>query len=230
MSTYDFQKGEILLVDKPLKWTSFDVVKKLRWQLKNKLGVKKIKVGHAGTLDPLATGLLVICTGKKTKEINDFIVEDKVYTGTIKVGSTTPSYDLESEINETFKTGHINAVLLENARQHFIGEQQQTAPIFSAKKVNGVRAYELARKGEEVVLKSNTITIKDFKIESETFPDLKFYVNCSKGTYIRSLANDFGKQLGSGAHLTELRRTKSGEFTIENAKSIEEWIEIIQNN
>ena len=230
MSTYDFQKGEILLVDKPLEWTSFDVVKKLRWQLKNKLGIKKIKVGHAGTLDPLATGLLVICTGKKTKEINDFIVEDKVYTGTIKVGSTTPSYDLESEINETFETSHINTELLETARQHFIGEQQQTAPIFSAKKVNGVRAYELARKGEEVVLKSNTITIKDFKIEVETFPDLKFYVNCSKGTYIRSLANDFGKQLNSGAHLTELRRTKSGEFTIENAKTVEEWIEIIQNN
>jgi len=225
---YDFQAGETLLVDKPLHWTSFDVVNKLRWNLKRSLGVKNIKVGHAGTLDPLATGLLIICTGKNTKIIDGLISEDKTYTGTILVGKTTPSYDLETEYNETFPTEHITPELVEEVRLSFLGEQQQVPPIFSAKQVDGKRAYDLARAGKEVVLKSNTIQINDFQISMERFPEIDFSISCSKGTYIRSIASDFGKKLKSGGTLIELRRTKSGNFDVENARSVDQWIETIQ--
>lgn len=225
---YEFQAGETLLVDKPLHWTSFDVVNKLRWNLKRSLGVKNIKVGHAGTLDPLATGLLIICSGKKTKIIDGLISEDKTYTGTILVGKTTPSYDLETEYNETFPIDHITPELVEQVRVSFFGEQQQVPPIFSAKQVDGKRAYDMARAGKEVVLKSNTIRINDFQISMERFPEIDFSISCSKGTYIRSIASDFGKKLNSGGTLIALRRTKSGNFDVENARSVDEWIEIIQ--
>ncbi len=223
----DFQEGEIILIDKPLTWTSFDVVNKIRWNIKQKLGVKKIKVGHAGTLDPLATGLLIICTGKNTKIIDSIQAEEKTYTGTILLGKTTPSYDLESEYNEEFPTEHITKELMEQVRSTFLGEIQQVPPIFSAKQVDGKRAYDLARAGKEVVLKANTITIKDFKINGGRFPEIDFEIVCSKGTYIRSIASDFGQKLNSGGTLIALRRTKSGDFSIENALTVEACIEKI---
>lgn len=224
---YDFQQGEILLIDKPYTWTSFDVVNKLRWNIKRKLGVKNIKVGHAGTLDPLATGLLIICTGKNTKLIEGIQADEKTYTGTILLGKTTPSYDLETEYNETFPTTHITAELIEEARLSFLGEQQQVPPIFSAKQVDGKRAYESARAGKEITLKANTIHISDFKIDASRFPEIDFEISCSKGTYIRSIAFDFGQKLNSGATLIALRRTASGNFNIQDALSVDEMIERI---
>ncbi|HIP32634.1 MAG TPA: tRNA pseudouridine(55) synthase TruB [Crocinitomicaceae bacterium] len=225
----EFSKGTTILVDKPLNWTSFDVVNKLRWHLRKRLGIKKLKVGHAGTLDPLATGLLVLCIGKHTKLINDLMVGEKTYTGTILLGKTTPSYDLESEFNEEFPTDHINEALLEEVRASFLGEQLQTPPIFSAKKIDGKRAYELAREGKEVKMRVNTITIHDFKINTSSFPKVNFEITCSKGTYIRAIAHDFGKKLNSGGTLIELRRTKSGKQNIEDAKTVEEWIDFIES-
>ena len=219
-----FAEGSTIIVDKPYTWTSFDVVNKIRWNLKQALGIKKIKVGHAGTLDPLATGLLILCIGKNTKLIDELMVGEKTYTGTILLGKTTPSYDLETEYNEEFPINHITPELIEEVRQSFIGEQQQVPPIFSAKQVDGKRAYDLARAGKEVVLKSNTITISDFKVSLERFPEIDFEISCSKGTYIRSIAYDFGKALQSGGCLTALRRTKSGDLSIENAKSVDDWI------
>ncbi len=219
-----FAEGSTIIVDKPYTWTSFDVVNKIRWNLKQALGVKKIKVGHAGTLDPLATGLLILCIGKHTKLIDELMVGEKTYTGTILLGKTTPSYDLETEYNEDFPTNHITPELIEEVRKSFIGEQQQVPPIFSAKQVDGKRAYDLARAGKEVVLKSNTITISDFKVNLDRFPEVDFEISCSKGTYIRSIAYDFGKALQSGGCLTALRRTKSGDLSIENAKSVDDWI------
>lgn len=219
-----FAEGSTIIVDKPYTWTSFDVVNKIRWNLKQALGIKKIKVGHAGTLDPLATGLLILCIGKNTKLIDELMVGEKTYTGTILLGKTTPSYDLETEYNEEFPINHITPELIEEVRQSFIGEQQQVPPIFSAKQVDGKRAYDLARAGKEVVLKSNTITISDFKVNLERFPEIDFEISCSKGTYIRSIAYDFGKALQSGGCLTALRRTKSGDLSIENAKSVDDWI------
>jgi tRNA pseudouridine55 synthase len=229
MSELDFQSGEVLLVDKPLEWTSFDVVNKLRWNIKRKLGVKKIKVGHAGTLDPLATGLLIICTGKFTKRIEEFQAEEKTYTGTILLGKTTASYDLESEYNAEFPIEHITKEQMEEVRLSFLGEQQQIPPIFSAKQVDGKRAYELARAGKEITLKSNTIQISDFKIDSNRFPEIDFEISCSKGTYIRSIAHDFGLKLNSGGTLIALRRTASGNFLVENAKDVDTWINLISN-
>jgi len=229
IKTYDFRKGEVLLVDKPLHWTSFDIVNKLRYPLKKKYNIKRFKVGHAGTLDPLATGLLVICTGKMTKQINGFVVDDKEYTGVIQLGSTTPSYDLESEIDHVFPTEHITQASIDKITKQFVGEIKQTPPIFSAKKVDGKRAYELARKGIEVQLKANDITITSLDLKLIDKDQVEFTVNCSKGTYIRSLANDIGKALNSGGHLIELRRTRSGEFKTEDAKSVNEWVEIINN-
>ncbi|MBL4863073.1 MAG: tRNA pseudouridine(55) synthase TruB [Crocinitomicaceae bacterium] len=225
----EFAAGSTILVDKPLNWTSFDVVNKIRWHLKQKLGVKKIKVGHAGTLDPLATGLLVICIGEHTKQINDLMVGDKTYTGKILLGKTTPSYDLESEFDNTFPVDHITEPTLEEVRLNFLGEQDQVPPIFSAKQVNGKRAYDLARAGLEVKLKANRIQIFDFKIDSSQFPEIAFELTCSKGTYIRSIAHDFGKKLDSGGTLIELRRIRSGEQTIEKSKTVEEWIDFIRN-
>jgi tRNA pseudouridine55 synthase len=229
MSELDFQSGEVLLVDKPLEWTSFDVVNKLRWNIKRKLGVKKIKVGHAGTLDPLATGLLIICTGKFTKRIEEFQAEEKTYTGTILLGKTTASYDLESEYNAEFPIEHITKEQMEEVRLSFLGEQQQIPPIFSAKQVDGKRAYELARAGKEITLKSNSIQISDFKIDSSRFPEIDFEISCSKGTYIRSIAHDFGLKLNSGGTLIALRRTASGNFLVENAKDVDTWINLISN-
>lgn len=224
----EFIDGKTILVDKPYTWTSFDVVNKIRWNLKQSLGVKKIKVGHAGTLDPLATGLLIICTGKHTKLIDEYMGGEKTYTGTILVGKTTPSYDLETEYDQDFPTDHITPELIEEVRKTFLGEQQQIPPIFSAKQVDGKRAYDLARAGKEVVLKSNTIHVSDFKVSMERFPEIDFEISCTKGTYIRSIAFDFGKRLNSGGVLIALRRTKSGDLSIAESKTVDEWIEEIR--
>ncbi len=223
----DFIEGEIILVDKPLNWTSFDVVNKVRYTLKKKLELKKIKVGHAGTLDPLATGLLVLCSGKKTKIINQFIQEDKSYDGIIQLGATTPSYDLETSIDQTFPTTHINEELVEKIRLHFLNATTQVPPIFSAKRINGRRAYDYARNNESIKLEPNVIKVYELKLELFDQNQLKFEIRCSKGTYIRSLARDIGEALKSGAHLSKLRRTKSGYFLLKDAKSIEDWIQII---
>ncbi len=225
----DFQEGFTMLVDKPYKWTSFDAVNKLRWNIKNKLGVKKIKVGHAGTLDPLATGLLVICTGKNTKLIESFTADEKSYTGTFLLGKTTPSYDLESEYNAEYPTDHITPEMLEEVRKSFIGVQQQVPPIFSAKQVDGQRAYDLARAGKDVTLKANTVEIMDFQVNADRFPEIDVFIKCSKGTYIRSIAHDFGVALNSGATMIALRRTASGPFKIEDSKTVDEWIDYIKN-
>ena len=225
----DFLEGCTIVVDKPYTWTSFDVVNKIRWNLKQALGIKNIKVGHAGTLDPLATGLLIICTGKNTKLIDQIMVGEKTYTGTILLGKTTPSYDLETEYNQEFPVEHITSDSVEEVRKSFLGEIQQVPPIFSAKQVDGKRAYDLARAGKEVILKSNTIHISAFILSMERFPEIDFEISCSKGTYIRSIAYDFGKALNSGGVLTSLRRTKSGDFSLEKAKSVDEWIEFIRN-
>ena len=211
---FNFQNGEIILIDKELNWTSFDVVSKLRNSIKKKLDLKKIKVGHAGTLDPLATGLLIICTGKMTKRIEEFSCLNKTYTGKITIGSTTPSYDLETKPNVYYPTDHINEELILNTAKKFIGKILQKPPIFSAVKKDGVRLYKLARRGVDVKVEKREITIHDFTITSINFPEIEFSVCCSKGTYIRSLANDFGKELGSGAHLSELRRTSIGEYSV----------------
>lgn len=222
-----YQNGEILFIDKPLEWTSFQVVNKLRWHLKQHFKIRKIKVGHAGTLDPLATGLLIICTGKKTKEINEYQGQIKTYTGTITLGAITPSYDLETAINETFETTHITEELIHKTTQQFTGEIDQKPPIFSAIKQQGKRLYEHARKGEAVEIPSRKITINEFKITQINMPNIDFQVSCSKGTYIRSLAYDFGKALHSGAHLSTLRRTKIGEFSVDNALSLDAFIETL---
>lgn len=220
----DFKNGQVLLIDKPLHWTSFQAVNKLRWAIKQSFKIKKIKVGHAGTLDPLATGLLVICTGKMTKQINTFQGQEKEYTGTITIGSTTPSYDLETEIDQRFSTTDITEQLIHETTNQFIGTIEQLPPVFSAIKKDGKRLYEFARAGETVEIKSRQIQISEFEITDINDLELKFRVVCSKGTYIRSLAHDFGKALNSGAHLSELRRTRIGDFKVENALSPEEFI------
>ena len=225
----EFSEGSTIIVDKPLNWTSFDVVNKIRWNLKQALKVKKIKVGHAGTLDPLASGLLILCIGKHTKLIDSIMVGEKTYSGSILLGKTTPSYDLETEFNQDFETNHITNELLESVRLTFLGEIQQVPPIFSAKQIDGQRAYDLARAGKEVELKANTVYISDFKITNNRFPEIDFEISCSKGTYIRSIAHDFGKALNSGGTLIKLRRTNSGDYSINEAKSVEEWIQIIRN-
>ena len=220
----DFQEGKVLLIDKPLHWTSFQVVNKLRWEIRRAFKIKKIKVGHAGTLDPLATGLLVICTGKMTKNIDTFQAQIKEYTGTFVLGSTTPSYDLETEIDHTFPTEHLTEALIRNATSQFIGEISQFPPVFSALKKDGKRLYEFARAGEAVDIPSRQVHISAFEITRINNLEVDFRVVCSKGTYIRSLANDFGKALNSGAHLSVLRRTKIGDFDVKNAVGVEEFI------
>ena len=225
MNIDDFKNGQTILVDKPLNWTSFQVVNKLRWVIRKKFNIKKIKVGHAGTLDPLATGLLIICTGKFTKKINEFQAETKEYTGTITLGATTPSYDLETEIDKTFPLEHLSEKKIKETTKLFLGEIDQTPPIYSAIKKDGVRLYELARKGETTEIKSRKITIFEFVITKIEMPNVDFRVVCSKGTYIRSLANDFGEALKTGAHLSALRRTKSGNFDVNNSITPEEFIE-----
>ncbi len=224
MTEEDFKNGQVLLIDKPLKWTSFQVVNKIRWEIKQRFNLKKIKVGHAGTLDPLASGLLIICTGKFTKKINEFQAQQKEYTGTFTLGGTTPSYDLETEINNTFSTKHINTKLVQEAVQHFIGEIEQKPPIFSAIKKDGKRLYEHARAGEIVQIKSRKVSIHSFKILNFVAPNINVEISCSKGTYIRSIAHDFGIALKSGAHLSQLRRTKIGDYNVKNAETIEEFI------
>lgn len=228
MTVEDFLNGQVLLIDKPLEWTSFQAVNKIRWHIKKKFGLKKIKVGHAGTLDPLATGLLIICTGKETKNIATYQGLIKEYTGTFTLGSTTPSYDLETAIEKTYPTEHITEEMLTKATLNFIGEINQKPPLFSAIKKNGKRMYELARKGETVEIESRKISISEFKLTTIKMPSIDFKVICSKGTYIRSLANDFGKVLNSGAHLSALRRTKIGEFSVEDALSISQFIEELE--
>ena len=225
MTAEDYQKGQVLLIDKPLEWTSFQAVNKLRWEIKQRFKIKKIKVGHAGTLDPLATGLLIICTGKQTKQIETYQGQIKEYTGTFTIGATTPSYDLETEIDKNFPTEHITEELLKETVHQFIGKIQQKPPIFSAIKKDGKRLYELARKGETTEIKARTVTIFEFEITKINLPEVEFRVICSKGTYIRSLAYDFGLALNSGAHLSALRRTKIGDFSVDNATSIEGFIE-----
>jgi tRNA pseudouridine55 synthase len=224
----DYQAGTTVLIDKPYKWTSFDVVNKMRWNLKQKLGVKNIKVGHAGTLDPLATGLLIICIGKDTKKIDSFMGGMKTYTGTFLLGKTTPCYDLEKDFDAEYPTDHITEEAILEVAQTFLGVQEQMPPIFSAKQVDGKRAYDLARAGKEVELKTNTIEINSFSVDSSRFPEIDFEISCSKGTYIRSIANDFGKKLGSGATLIALRRTASGDLSIEDAAQVENWIEALK--
>lgn len=219
-----FQKGELILIDKPLRWTSFDAVNKIRYALKRNFQIKKIKVGHAGTLDPLATGLVLICTGKMTKQINDFMNLPKVYTGTITLGITTPSFDLETQPDGHFSTGHISTEDILQCATTFEGEINQVPPQYSAIKSNGVKAYEAARQGKEITMKSRTVYIKHFKITAINMPNIYFEVNCSKGTYIRSLAHDMGKALGSGAHLSALRRQAIGEYNVYNALSPEAWV------
>ena len=220
----DFQTGEMILIDKELNWTSFDVVSKLRNSIKKKLNIKKIKVGHAGTLDPLATGLLIICTGKMTKRINEFSGLNKTYVGKMTIGSTTPSYDLETKPNVYYPTEHINKNLIIETAKKFIGKIDQKPPVFSAVKKDGVRLYKLARKGVKVEVEKREIIIHDFLISSINFPEVEFSLTCSKGTYIRSLAHDFGKDLGSGAHLSELRRTSIGDYSVDNSLKLMEFI------
>jgi tRNA pseudouridine55 synthase len=212
-----FQEGQILLIDKPLNWTSFQVVNKVRWLIRKHFNLKKIKVGHAGTLDPLATGLLIICTGKFTKQIDTYQAQEKEYTGTITLGATTPSFDLETEIDQTFDTSKITEAQILNATKQFTGEIEQYPPVFSAIKKDGKRLYEFARSGEEVEISSRKVTVSEFEITEINLPEVHFRVNCSKGTYIRSLANDFGKALNNGAHLSALRRTKIGSFSVDDA-------------
>ncbi len=221
MSAEDYLNGQVILIDKPLHWTSFQAVNKLKYVLINKLGLpKKFKIGHAGTLDPLATGLLLVCTGKFTKRITELQGQAKEYTGTFYMGATTPSYDLETEINENFSISHIDeAMILETVNQ-FLGEIDQKPPIYSAIKKEGVRLYEHARAGETVEIATRKTTIHEFQITRIALPEVDFRVVCSKGTYIRSLAFDFGKALASGAHLTALRRTKIGNYDVKNALEV----------
>ena len=224
-----YQEGRVLLIDKPLNWTSFQVVNKIRWLIKQQFSIKKIKVGHAGTLDPLATGLLILCTGKFTKKIETYQAQVKEYTGTIALGATTPSYDLESEIDQKFDISEISEEDILKNTQQFLGEIQQQPPIFSALKKNGKRLYEYAREGSKIDIPSRAVTIKEFEITKIELPCIEFRIVCGKGTYIRSLAHDFGRSLNNGAHLSGLRRTKIGEFRVEDAISVLEFEKFIKS-
>ena len=219
---FDFENGEVILIDKPLDWTSFDTVNFIRAVIKRFYGIRKLKVGHAGTLDPLATGLLILCTGRMTKRIDTYQAQVKTYTGTILLGQTTPTFDLESEPDAFFPTDNITPKQIEAARVQFIGDIKQHPPKYSAIKIKGKRAFDYARSDEEIELKAREIHIDDFQLNLDRFPELDFEVVCSKGTYIRSLANDFGKALGNGACLKSLRRTRIGEFRVEDAWPLED--------
>lgn len=223
----DYLNGEILLIDKPLGWSSFQAVNKLKWVLKKRFSLKKIKIGHAGTLDPLATGLLIICVGKFTKRIHEFQGQEKEYKGTITLGATTPSYDLETEIDQTFTTEHITKTLVHETTKKFIGEIDQTPPVFSALKKDGKRLYEYAREGKKVEIQTRKVSLSAFEITGIEFPQITFRIVCSKGTYIRSIAHDFGKALDSGGHLSSLRRTKIGVYNVDNALDPEVFEEIV---
>lgn len=221
MTVEDYKEGQLIFIDKPLGWTSFQVVNKIRWLIKQQFKLKKIKVGHAGTLDPLASGLLILCVGKFTKKIDTYQAQKKEYTGTITLGATTPSYDLETEIDARFDYSSISSENVSETTLQFIGDIQQQPPIFSALKKDGKRLYEYARAGEEVVIPKRTVHISAFEITNIELPNIDFRIVCSKGTYIRSLAHDFGKTLNNGAHLSALRRTKIGDYSVENSLSIE---------
>lgn len=223
-----FIEGNILLIKKPLKWTSFQVVNKVRWLIKKQYGIKKIKVGHAGTLDPLAEGLLILCTGKMTKKIIEFQNLNKTYTGKLYLGASTPSFDLETEINERKSIDHLNEDILIETTENFKGKIIQTPPIYSAIKQNGKKLYEFARKGETVKIKSREVFIHEFLISEINLPEICFKVICSKGTYIRSLANDFGNKLNCGAHLIELTRTAIGEYNLDNSISLDDFEKILR--
>ncbi|MCE3228828.1 MAG: pseudouridine synthase [Bacteroidetes bacterium] len=233
--SYNFHTGELLLIDKPLTWSSFQAVNKIKHAIKNHPslivdGVKvKPKVGHAGTLDPLATGLLIVCTGKKTKTITELMGQEKEYTGTFFIGATTPCYDLEKPVDKIFPTEHITQEMIYAAAKKFTGVQQQVPPLFSAVFIDGKRAYEYARAGEEAEIKPREIEIKEFEITGISLPSVNFRIVCSKGTYIRSIARDFGLELGSGGHLTKLCRTRIGEFKLEGAISPEEFSQIVNS-
>ena len=218
-----FLDGAVLYIDKPLTWTSFDVVNKIRGSLRYHFGIKKIKVGHAGTLDPLASGLVIICTGKATKQIMQFQDMDKAYTAQLRLGATTPSFDLETEADQTYPWEHISREQIEKTLMEFKGEQEQMPPLFSAKSVDGKRAYVMARKGKTVELKPQKVNISSIELLSVNLPDLSLSVECSKGTYIRSLARDLGEKLNSGAHLTGLRRTRIGPYKLDKAISLENF-------
>ena len=224
---WDFEEGEILAFDKPLRWTSFDLVAKVRWNLCQKIGKKKLKVGHTGTLDPLATGVVIVCTGKKTKLIDQLQYDVKEYIATLQLGATTPSFDLEKEIDQTYPTEHITRALIDEVIPQFIGEQWQVPPIFSAVQINGKRAYEFARKGQEVELKPKLLVIDEIEVLNfdEKNMQLTIRVVCSKGTYIRALARDIGQKLNSGAHLIALRRTRVGNTRVEECYTIEQFLE-----
>lgn len=222
--------GEILYFDKPLEWTSFDLVNKVRYMIKRKLGVKKFKIGHAGTLDPLATGVLIVCTGKATKRIEEFQYQTKEYVATLRLGATTPSFDLEQEIDAEYPTEHITREMVEETLKSFLGEIQQIPPVYSAVKVNGKRAYDYARKGNEVELKPKLLVIDEIELLDCQLPYITIRVVCSKGTYIRALARDIGIALKSGAHLTSLRRTRVGDVTVENCISLEEFQNMVNEH
>lgn len=215
--------GEVLLINKPYEWTSFDVVRKIRNTISRYAGIKKIKVGHAGTLDPLATGLLIVCTGKFTKRITEFQSQEKAYTGTFNIGATTPSFDKETEVDNTFETKHITKKLLVETTGQFIGEIDQVPPIYSAVNIQGVRAYTHARNQEEVTINARKINIKSFELTKTTLPEVQFSLVCSKGTYVRSLVRDYGKALNSGAYLTTLVRTRIGEYNLSDALTMEKF-------
>lgn len=226
---YDFQAGAMLLVNKPQEWTSFDVVNKIRGKLRYCLGVKKIKVGHAGTLDPMATGLLIVCTGKWTKKLDEYQGLPKVYTGTMTLGATTPSYDAESEISERFETDHLTEDQLQAARQPFLGKIAQVPPMFSAIKVDGQPLYKLARRGKTIEIKAREVEITEFDLTKIELPYVDFHVACSKGTYIRSLAHDFGKALNNGAYLSALCRTAIGPYQLKDAWELEDLVAHIED-
>ncbi len=224
----NFEEGYIAVLDKPLRWTSTDVVRKIKFSLR-KLGYRRIKVGHAGTLDPLATGVLLVCIGRATKMVDALQAEEKEYIADVMLGATTPSFDLEHEIDHTYPWEHITRQAVEKALADLTGERLQTPPVYSAKKIDGTRAYELARAGEEVAVRQALITIYEMELLECELPKIRIRVRCSKGTYIRSLAREIGEALQSGAHLTALRRTRSGGFTVENAWSLDEFLENLQN-
>ncbi len=218
MTEDDFLNGQVLLIDKPLGWSSFQAVNKLKWAIRKKFNLKKFKIGHAGTLDPLATGLLVICTGKFTKKITEYQGQEKEYIGVFTLGATTPSYDLETEINKTFSTDHITTDLILKTTAQFIGEIEQAPPVFSALKKDGKRLYEFAREGKAVDIPKRKVSVSAFEITKIDKLNVHFRIACGKGTYIRSIANDYGEALNSGAHLTSLRRTKIGDFNVDIAE------------
>lgn len=226
---FDFVKGEVLLVDKELTWTSFDVVKSIRGSLQKTHDIRRFKVGHAGTLDPLATGLLLVCTGKATKTIDNLQAQSKVYTGSVCLGGTTPSFDKETDVDQEFPISHITETMIVEAAQSFEGEIDQTPPVYSALRVDGKRAYDYARNNQEVVMKSRKVTIHHFKISKIEMPEVYFEIKCSKGTYIRSIARDFGNYLSSGGYLSSLRRTHIGDYCVDDALKVDALKELIHS-